>query len=483
MKNGLRQAKLAATVMVVVSTALVGADRIRAETAGDSRQRPSAPTLRIRPVPDRDTDENSGLPPHPTLRDCVTYALFHNSGLRAAFGTWRAAMERIPQVTALPDPKFSYSYYVREVETRVGPQRQKIGLSQTFPWFGKLRLRGDMAAKAAEAAWDRFQAQKLAVVFQVKSTWYDVYYLKRSIEVTQENFELLKMLEIVARERYRGGKALTAVMQAQVELGKLEDRLRSLRELRPALTARLNAALSRAPDAPTPWPEDIPEPDAAWSFAEFRSALERGNPELRRLSTLAEREGLAAKLAVKDRFPDMTFGISTIDTGDALNPSTPGSSRDPVMATLTINLPIWRAKYRAEQREALARRRSLRAARQDRLNVLAADARLAFYRLEDAIRKVSLYRDTLIPKAKQSLGVAQQAFQTGKVDFLVLIDAERALLEFELAFEKARVERAKRTAELEKLAGAPILDILPADKAKNPGSVPPSPVDSPRRKK
>ncbi len=470
-----RQGNCSGRVAVVTVALLLGAHRARAGEPVGVASGSGAPGTRVRAAASRtaaaaESPVDTPLPARPTLRDCVTYALLYNPGLRAAFGNWRAAMERVPQVTSLPDPKFSYSYYIREVETRVGPQQQKFGLSQTFPWFGKLRLRGDMAAKAADAAWDQFQSRKLALIFRVKSTWYDCFYLKRSIEVTRDNFELLKMFENVARERYRGGKSLTAVMQAQVELGKLEDRLRSLEELRPALTARLNAALGRAADAPIPWPEDIPEPAAAWSFAEFRSAIEKSNPELRRLLALAEREGIAADLAAKDRFPDVTFGITTIDTGDALNPSTGGSGRDPIMATVTINLPIWRAKYRAERREALVRSRSLRETRKDRLHVLAADARLAFYRLEDAARKIGLYRDTLIPKAKQSLGVAQQAFQAGKADFLVLIDAERALLEFELAYEQARVERAKRFAELEKLAGAPVLDLRPAGPPTDQGS-------------
>jgi outer membrane protein TolC len=82
---------------------------------------------------------------------------------------------------------------------------------------------------------------------------------------------------------------------------------------------------------------------------------------------------------------------------------------------------------------------------------LEADLKLALYHFRDAERKIDLYRDTLIPKANQSLKVAQQGFEGGKVSFISLIDAERLLLEFQLAHERALVDRAKRLAEIETL--------------------------------
>ena len=84
-----------------------------------------------------------------SLADCLVYAALNNPGLEAAFYRWRAAVERIPQARSLPDPQFTYRYYIREVETRVGPQRQAFGLAQTVPWPGKLEHRAGEAAQAA----------------------------------------------------------------------------------------------------------------------------------------------------------------------------------------------------------------------------------------------------------------------------------------------------------------------------------------------
>jgi outer membrane protein TolC len=396
-----------------------------------------------------------------SLHDYLTYASLNNPGLKAAHSRWLAAMKVIPQAKTLPDPMFSYTYYLQQVETRVGPQRQRFALSQMFPWFGKLRLRGDVAAKAAEAAWLDLQSQRLRLLYKVSMLYHDYCYLKQAIDVTQENFELLKSLEAVARQRYRTGQAMTSVVQAQVELGKLEDRLRSLNGLRPALAAKLNAALNRDRDAQLPWPSmptaELPKLDARAVRAEVRGQ----NPELAKLLTMAEKQKLAAALAHKNNYPDITLGVSIIDTGGASMPNVSESGKDPVMATLAINVPVWGGKYRAQEREALLRRGAFLDQRQDMSNSLEADTSLALYHYEDAARKIGLYNDTLVPKAKQSLAVAQQAFQAGKAEFLSVIDAQRMLLEFRLSVAKARADQGKRFAELQMLTGASLLPDQP----------------------
>jgi outer membrane protein TolC len=107
-------------------------------------------------------DENSGL------SDYLAYAALNNPGLEAAFNRFKAALDRVPQVKSLPDPRFTYKYFIEEVETRVGPQRQGFEISQVFPWFGKLDLRGDVAGQAAQAARERYEAVKLKLFFEEK---------------------------------------------------------------------------------------------------------------------------------------------------------------------------------------------------------------------------------------------------------------------------------------------------------------------------
>ena len=399
-----------------------------------------------------------------TLQQATAYALAHSAKTKAAFQRWQSALAKIPQAQAFPDPRLSYSYYIENVETRVGPQEHKISLQQTLPWFGKRALRGKVASAAAEAQRQLYEQAKLDVLYEVKEAYFAFYYLKRAIAITRENLELLAALEKVARTRYKAGGPMLPLVQLQTEQGKLDDRLKALDALRPARVARLNAALNRPTNLDLPWPQNVTVPDKELDVRRLKQHLAARNPMLKKLAATARRHETAANLAAKNRWPDVTLGMTYIDTATALNPGTPGSGRDPVMATVSVNLPIWRDNYAAEENEAELKRSSVLEKKRDRRNGLEANLETALFHYRDAGRKINLYGKTLVPKAEQSFQVARQTFEAGDTDFLSLIDAQRMLLEFELQYERARTERARRLAEIEKLAG---LDISNADQPQN----------------
>jgi len=405
------------------------------------------------------TGEGGALPKlteESEVGDFLAYAALSNPELEAAFNRWKAALYRVPQVRALPDPRFNYAYFIRSVETRTGPQQQKFGLAQTFPWFGKLSLRGDVALEAANAEQRRYESAKLALFYRVKTAYFELAYLGQAIAITKENIALVTYLEEVARTQYKAGLARARhsdIIRAQVELGKLEDRLRTLKDLEGPLRAKLNAAMNRPPDAPLPWPKPIRSDPVAFTDGELYASLRKHNPELLALDALTARDKAAVDLAEKEYFPDFTLGVEYIVTGDARQSGVPDSGEDPLVAGISVNLPIWFNKLSAVVHEKEARHRASERARVNRENVLLSDLKMAIYGFRDAERKIDLYRDTLIPKAEQSLGAMQESYSAEKADFLDLIDAERILLEFKLARDRALADRETRRAEIEMLIG------------------------------
>ena len=397
-----------------------------------------------------------------TLSDYLVYAALHNPGLEAAFNDWKAALEEIRQVRSLPDPRFTYVYYVEAVETRVGPQEQSFALAQTFPWLGKLQRRGDVAYEASEAAREMYEAEKLRLFYRVKHAYYELYYLDRSISVTRDNIRLVSNLEAVARGKYEtGGIPYAAVVKAQVELGKLEDHLTTLEDLRGPVAARLNTALGRSPDSNLPEPGPVDMEEVAFTDAEILGMLEDRNPELLALGFMTAREEAAMSLAKHSYVPDITLGARVIQTGEALDPAMPESGKDAVMATLSLNLPIWVGKYRAAQKEAQARHHASAKRLEDRENQLLTDLKMALFHFRSAERKIDLYGDSLVPKAEQSVSASQRAFSADRADFFDLVEAQRTLLEFQLSYERALADRAQKLAEIEMLVGRDVVHIQP----------------------
>lgn len=389
-----------------------------------------------------------------TISDYLQYAALNNAALKMSFERWKAAIEQVPQAKSLPDPKFTYGYFIREVETRAGPQRQKFGIMQVFPWFGKIEARTDAAAAAAKVAMSRYEAEKLKLFWQVKDAFYEYLYLASAVEIARQNLELLKYFEEVARTRYMAAAGSHPdVIRAQVELAKLEDVLKSLEELREPTVARLNAVLNRRSLKLLPWPKKEEFKQVQVERQEVIALLRQLNPELAAIDF----EVIAAKsrveLAKKKFWPDIGVGVDWVQTDGALGTGVRDSGKDPVVLMFSMNLPIWRGSYKAAERQARSDVRKTKHKRNEVENTIVARAEQVLYDFEDSHRKIKLYGDSLVPKAEELLQASETAYQSGTIDFLSLIDAQRTLLKFQLQYERAVTDNEQKLAELEMLVG------------------------------
>ena len=388
------------------------------------------------------------------LEDYLAFAAMQNAGLQVAFEQWKIAVEQVPQAKSLPDPKFTYGYFIEEVETRVGPQRNKLEIMQIFPWFGEIEARTDVAAAAAKAARKRYEAAKLKLFAEVKDAFYEYTYLARAIEIAKENLELIQHFEEVARTKYMA--ATTGhpdVIRAQIELARLEDRLKTLEELRKPIVARLNAVLNRQSLEMLPWPRKAEFRAAEVSREKMIELLRARNPELEALDFELQAAKNRVELAKKKFWPDVGVGVGWTDTGSALNPGMSDSGKDPIILMFTMNLPIWREGYEAAELQAKANVRRASHQKKDVENTIIARAERSLYDFEDSDRKQKLYGDVLIPKSEELLGASETAYKAGTIDFLSLINAQQKLLEFQLHYERAMTDNQQELARLEMLVG------------------------------
>jgi outer membrane protein TolC len=163
-------------------------------------------------------------------------------------------------------------------------------------------------------------------------------------------------------------------------------------------------------------------------------------------------------MARRERIPDFTLGLEyEADRPWAL--STEDS--DMVFASVSLNLPIWRSLNQARIAEAAARASAAREARDGRENRLQAEWQMMAYRLRDAERRVALYSQELLPRARQSVAVARQAYEVGKAGFTDLIDTQRLALDMQMMYEQARRDRAVALAEAEMVAGGRVRRTAP----------------------
>ena len=390
-----------------------------------------------------------------TLANMLQYAVLNSPQLKSSLETWQASKQQIDQAGTLADPKFTYRYFIEEVETRVGAQRQSFAISQGLPWPEKLVLQKTAARQNSKIQESIYQNTKLEVLYEPAVAYYEYYYLGRAITITEENLQLLGHLDQVIQSRYKTATADHADMiRAQLELAQIEDRLAGLKDMQKPLTARLNAAMNRPIDTKIPPPTVIETATTDWSVINLQAELEKNNPKLAALEYEIQKAHTAVKLAEKHQLPDFNIGVNFIDTADRIGRvNINDDGKDPIIAMMSVNIPIWTKKYNAGIRGAMAKHRGAMAQKEQAQNSLLAQLATAQYKYNDAKRKVKLYQNTLLPKARESFMVNETAYRAGGASFNDLIDSQQIMLEYELAYERAMADRAIYSAKIATLIG------------------------------
>ncbi len=308
----------------------------------------------------------------------------------------------------------------------------------------------------AEVARVELEDLRLEIDAAVRDSWYERAWLAEAQSVSRGHLDLLLHWEAVARTRLESGIGSHAdVIQAQVELGKLEDRVRSLEDLGRPTDARLNEALGRDPAAPLPPAPALPAGGSLPEEAPLFAALAQSPAQV---AFLHRREATEQALEVARTSGAARWSVGAEYTliDPARSSGVSGSGDDALALVVGVDLPLWSSSYEAAERQQEARLRAVGRDQQANLDALGRQLELALFQLRDADRRAELYRESLIPKGEEALRALDTSYQSGEAGFLRLVDAQRVLLEFQLEAVRAETDRARALARVERLTGSPL---------------------------
>lgn len=392
-----------------------------------------------------------------TLGSYIGYAYANSPELRASFEQWRASTYAPDRVRKLPEPTLTYAGFVRSVETRVGPQRHKLGIMQWFPWPTALTAAGKAEAYRAASAQQRFEALALDISAQVAMAYWRLWLIQRTREVQREQVVILEGLSEQVRARLEAGMAdLSNLAQVDLGISRLEDTIAGLDEAERAASASLVEVIGAPPGTATPIASDGPAVTLPAEDAAALAEAARQHPRVEVMALQVEASAEDERSARAGYAPSFGVGVDWIITGPALDPSMPDSGKDPVIVMGALRLPLWARAYRAGVEQAKARGAMYRAKELAAMNTAAADVERQLAAVRDSARKVELYRATLVPQAETTYGSVSVSFEAGRAGVAEILIAERELLELELGRIRAEVEHAMAWAELERVVGRPV---------------------------
>jgi outer membrane protein TolC len=390
-----------------------------------------------------------------TLESYLNRANEANPELLAFEDRYEAAMQRVSQAGVLPDPRIQVTHFVEAVQTRTGTQENAIVLSQMLPWFGQLGSQKDVASAEAEALWFASQDRQLGLMRKVSEAYFEYGYTARMIQLTRENLTLLRQLEPVVEERVRAGGDLNPLLRLKVEIGKSDDRVRSLEQMRLGQSARLAGMLALPPDNVLPWPDWAAPQVTRLDRASLVDSVKTNSPALAMLDRKVASAESRRELARLEGRPDFTVGMNYIQLDSYPGSTVADAGRDPWGVMVGVNIPIWAGRNKAARVEAEFAQSAAENERRDRENMLLAELSAALAALDDANRRLTLYGDELLDLARQAVEITQSSYEGGRATILEVIDSERSLLELEIQFWRAAADAWQQRVAIQAIANQP----------------------------
>ncbi len=385
-----------------------------------------------------------------SLEELVAEALANNPGVQSALRRVEAMRRRVPQARSLPDPTLSVGW-MGDIKP-FGVQRndpssyRSVSAMQEIPFPGKLKLRGQIADREAEAAWWEYETARRRVVAEVKLAYFEYFFAHKALDITLKDKDLLEKLEKIAEARYQVGKGLQQdVLKAQVEISRLRQRLAVLEQQQKTAAVRLNTLLARDPEAPLADPMPLAKADLVRSLEELYQLARDNDTGLHREQQVIERSQFAVNLARKQYYPDL--GVGYTYQNRPLVPEMHGF-------TFTVNLPVfYKTKQRESVNEATQQLLSAERSKDDRLTTLNFEVKQHYLAAKASEELAQLYSQAVVPQSSLALESALAAYQVGSVDFLTVMESFSTVLNYEIEYYRELANYQSALARLEPLAG------------------------------
>ena len=388
------------------------------------------------------------------LQDLLDEAERNNPQMRAARQSWQAAQWVPYQVSTLPDPQFTvqqvnvgsprpFAGYTNSDFAYIG-----FGVSQDIPYPGKLRLRGEIAKRDADVVWQQYQSVRRSVLARVKSAYFQLAYLSKTLGILESDGELLQQVEKAADARYRSGMGNQHdLLQTQIERTKLLREITTHHLEVARLQAQLKQLINRAQSSPDIEPAELSVTPLPYTFEEFLSATKTQNPEISGAEKMIERQKLQVDLAHKDFYPDFNVQYMWQRTD-------PAKFRAYYMLTFGVRVPIYRSrKQRPELAQAEAELSRSRSESAVQAQQVAFELRSEYETAQKTAELMKLYREGLLPQARTGYQASMAAYESNRQDFQVLLVSFLDVLHLDEEYWKSTAEREMALARLEQLTG------------------------------
>ncbi len=362
-------------------------------------------------------------------------ALENNPALQAQYKAFEAAMERTSQVNALPDPTLSIGYFISPVETRVGPQRARLSLTQMFPWFGSLKAQGDVAALEAQAKYEVFVDAQNKIKFEVARAYYSLQQVAELQKVVKANIAFVTTIKDLARVQYENGTtSLSDVLRIDLLLSQLNTEKTLLIEKENPLASAFNTLLNREQT------QKVEVDSLVIAVAEVAVQDDwQNHPLLKELELKTQATDMRTTAIAKSALPKFGLGLDYVFVDERSDMVIDDNGKDVIMPMVSFTLPIFQKKYKAAKREQSLMKESYEMQTQATVNNLTTQYDQIAYAIEKAQTELELYTQ-LEEQTQQINRLMLSAYSNAGTNLEGLLQVQLQLLQYQKMSIQSAVE-------------------------------------------
>ncbi len=381
-----------------------------------------------------------------SVESFIEMALDHNPGLEAMRLQYASAKEKAAQVADYPDPTVSVGLGVLPVETRLGAQRFKIGVTQMIPWKGLLNAKKEMVASQAEVYANIDQVKEIDIAYAIRTAYSTLVLLKDKEQVIQSKLELLNVLEDLAKSAVRSGKGkLSNVLLIQRSREGLLSDLGILqkREEKPSIS--INRWTGRALTEPIEVVSDASILNAQSELLQFANG---DHPQYQILENQLNASQKAIELTEYERKPKIGVGLDYAFIDGRNNvPDLMGNGRDVLMPKGSISIPLHTGRYDAKRQEEKLKQEAIQSNIKDLQEMYQADIAAAYSQNELSLLEIQRV-EGLKSITRETLDLMRTEYASEGTRFEELLRLEMELIDYDLIIAESKYNQLLAKATL-----------------------------------
>ena len=367
------------------------------------------------------------------LNHYIENALKNNPHLGATYKIAIASQKNVTKAQFLPNPQFSFGYFVSPIETRVGSQRARFSITQMFPWFGTLKEKKNAAAMTASANFQQFNYEKAELVMNIKSLYYLIWELQEHTKKQKEILQLLLGYKNVVKVAYRENKIpITDLLQLDLLIEETKTIIINSNDQLVVLTLKFNNLLyDEQKHKPVQVEDSLKIPLQPLVNMLWLDTVYASNAALNKMQLIVKKAEIQEKITKKNTLPQLGLQLNYVVTDQNDNLSTQESGKDAFFPMFTLSLPIFFKKNNAQKEAAKITTESYILQSEDLQNQIENDYYDAYTTIKMTYRYDTLY-DKMIKETKQIIDLQYTYYSNSLQGINDLLASLQQLLKYEI---------------------------------------------------